>query len=958
MRATRWLLGCLAVLLVALTLAAWLVPPRLDASRYRKPLQTLASRVLGAPVHIDGPIRLRLLPEPVLVAGPFQVVPPSPTDARLSAHGLRLELALGPLLTGRIEARNLVLQRPDLRLPALPDARIFLARRPGWLSGLSARIEDGRVEAGPVALTDVNATAAVQPLSGDLAIAGSASLAGDAWRFDMRITRPGGDGAAGVDVSLNGAGAARGTALTLSGQLAADGALQGHVTARGPDLSLLLPVPALPFRADGRISAASGLAAADDLAIELGGAPARGALAFRYAPSRRVDLALTASRLDLDPWVTVLSRSVRSAVPWGGVSFGIDLSAEAATLDAGTLRGLRAAFDIEPGGVQVRELRATLPGDAALRLTGTVASGALPHLDADARLSAPSLRTTLNWLTPLLPQAPSLPPGVLRQADVSAHVVAGPEGVTLSRLTGVIDGGHVSGAVGWRRAAGGAAAKIAAIATVQHLDLDPWLALGRGGPDLDLQLAAQTASLRGMALAPLQLDMARDAGAITVRSLRAQAGSIQASAHFTVSADDRVDDAALVLDAPHLGLLTGLKLPGVSLASLSNSPLTRDRLHVAVDAAGTPQALSLRLRAELGDARIEAQPVVDMQDGRWSGVVSVRHPSARRFLDAIRLPIGPVDWIGEGSLSLRAQCSGDLATLALDRFDLAAGGLHATGTLSASWSGRPGLSGEVDADTLPLPAMTRREADAVLLGGAPAWDLDLRVRAGRIVIGGAEVLAPFSAALTLSDGAARIDGIKAGLAGGTMQADASLDLAAEPPQLHIQGELDDAAIAGPLSGLPVDLVSGRLGMKVALSAGGHSVAALLSTLRGSVSGSLTGGVVRGVSLGALPPDLPAAAIGAALAGGSTPVATGAFAATLEHGVATLTKGTLQAAGGSLTLGGSFDLGQEAADLLLDFRPSANGAPVIGLRLEGPIGRVQRIPQLAALAQWRATRAVQ
>ena len=67
--------------------------------------------------------------------------------------------------------------------------------------------------------------------------------------------------------------------------------------------SALLPAPAGPWRATGRLTAAADLIAADDLAFDLGGQPARGAATLRLAPDARLDIALVAGRLDLDAWV-------------------------------------------------------------------------------------------------------------------------------------------------------------------------------------------------------------------------------------------------------------------------------------------------------------------------------------------------------------------------------------------------------------------------------------------------------------------------------------------------------------------------------------------------------------------------------------------------------------------------------------------------------------------------------
>ncbi len=63
------------------------------------------------------------------------------------------------------------------------------------------------------------------------------------------------------------------------------------MSGRGPNLSQLLPAPAVPWRAEGRLTAGGGLAVADDLDLDIGGVPARGAVALRLLPVVRLDAA-------------------------------------------------------------------------------------------------------------------------------------------------------------------------------------------------------------------------------------------------------------------------------------------------------------------------------------------------------------------------------------------------------------------------------------------------------------------------------------------------------------------------------------------------------------------------------------------------------------------------------------------------------------------------------------------
>ncbi len=193
-----------------------------------------------------------------------------------------------------------------------------------------------------------------------------------------RLGQAGLDGSATVAISLDGKGSAVGTGGTLSGQINADGELAGQISGRGPDLSLLLPAPARPWRADGQVKAGSGLVIAQDLELDIGGAPARGAVAVRLLPQLRLDAALATSQLDLDAWLAPLVREGQPPLPTG-----IELSADAAQLAGGTLHHLRTGFEFSQNGLTLREAEAVLPGNATLHLTGRLADG---RFAGDARL--------------------------------------------------------------------------------------------------------------------------------------------------------------------------------------------------------------------------------------------------------------------------------------------------------------------------------------------------------------------------------------------------------------------------------------------------------------------------------------------------------------------------------------------------------------------------------------------
>ncbi len=983
MRAGRVALSGVAALLAVLVAALWVVPSLLDWNHYRDSIAALATSGTGRPVRISGAISLHLLPQPILTASGI-AIDDIGDGVLLTAQELRLRVALGPLLAGKVDARDLTLRGADLRLP-WPLAPGALAQRPpAWLTGLQARLEESRLQVGGLAVTGIDAALATDPDTGTLSAAGVGQVGARPWHFTARLARPGGDNAAGLDVSLDGQGPLRDTGGTFSGQLAGDGMLSGRVAGRGRDLSQLLPAPAVPWRGEGRLSAAAGLAVADELALEIGGSPARGAVALRVLPAARLDLALAASRLDLDAWLRVLIRGSNGgtpigASPVGAMPTGIDLSAEAATLAGGTLRRLSGAFDLDPDGVTVRDATAFLPGDAQLTLSGHLSSrlradsAAFPaSFEGTGHLVAPDLRTTLRWLEPLAPGAlDTLPPAVLRTSDLTAKLSVAAGQISLADLQGALDGGRLTGGLGLKM---GQRLSITAGVSFDRLTLDPWLpdlsrlarpagiteALSRiTAVDADVHLQVREATWRGLSIGQIALDAQSEATRLTLRRLEAGPLGMKLTASGTVGEGGRVSDGRMELTAPDLATLRPV-VPA-RMPTLLRGPGT-----MLLQASGPPDALAVRLSVEASDLRFEAQPTLNLAARRWVGPVSLRHPGAPRLLEQAGI-VGVAAWLGDGSLSLLAQVTANEENVALDHFILVAGALRASGQLTFEVPRQPegprlAVSGQVTAETLPLPLPYLHSPDPIPLTGLLGWQATVRLDAAQVLLGQTPLLQDFSADVVLRDGTFTLPRAAGHLEGGTVSGAATLVTDSEPPRLSIRVDVGNAALNGPVLDTALDLAAGSVDAKLELTAAGYSPAALLATMTGSAAITIRDGTLSGL-------DIPAVA--AALAGQDRSRIAGQASQALTAGMSPFSRldlqlqaqrgilsgeGTLASPAGSARQTGSIDLLGASADLRIAVQTDAAGArpgPELGLRVTGPAAALMRTPELAGLALWLA-----
>lgn len=903
----------LLVLGVALVWGPALLPP----NQARALVEAGAAR-LGLTLRIAGPVRLTLLPRPALTAEAVAVTGPG----GFSGHAGRLtaDLAFGPLLSGTFAPRDVTLRDAEL------DVSLAVALMSAPDSPATLRLADARVTFGRLGFEHVDAAVALY--GGKLRFDGAASWHGQRWRLAATRDTPAADGAAAVQANLSGEGAQAGVAVTTALRVAPDGAVTGHAGARGPDLSAILPGPPVAFSAEGRITGDATLLIADMLNVTLAGQSLQGSLDVRLRPAPRVDLALTAGRFDVRPWVDAVARTAT------GVPVAVDLAAEEVPLPGGAARRVRLVAELGVDGPTWREVAATLPGDARLRYVRRDAAGA-GLVDGHATLALPDPPATLAWArqTGWLPTdlAASTVP-LHAPLDIAANATVTADQVRLDTITGSFGPARVTGRLASTRADG--AWPIEASLSLEPVDVPArWptaLALcSSRSVSVDANLGSGT-----FAAMPLHDGHARlrcgPAGGTLVADAALNGGI---DARFTAGV--AADGAARALD---LSLIT----PRTAMAEAILPEWVPGTLRsLGVD--GQPGWL--RMRAEAIDARwtiagrfgpLAVAATVRGTGARWSGDVRLEAAT----LGGLRLPPRLASWLGAGPLTLAGDVDATPTGVRVTAGTFAAGTI--TGRVDgAAADGR--VDGTLALDTAPFPTG--------LLGLAvPAnWTGTIQLRADHL-----GPLSAFTASAHLDQRTLAARDIGARLGDGTLSGEVSATRS-QPPEIFATLTGHDLPVDGVA--LPGVTFDGTVDGTARLTTVGTSVEQLRSALSGTVDGTVANGTLRGADLAALGQAIGRGDRPTTLPAGVTAPLSGPLTLRAAGGLLAIDASHLDAPAGRIVPSGVLDLTAATLDLRLDLTPRLGGArpdPTLTWRIAGPIEHPNATLDPAGLDLWRAT----
>lgn len=455
----------IGALLAMMLGALFAVPLFIDWDGYRGVFEEEASRVLGRDVRVGGSANLRILPAPYVQFEKIRIAdgPGSTGEPLFRAEKFTMWLSVAPLLRGVLEARQVELKRPVLRLAADRDGRgnwstlevkpAALPFVPNDVALQSVRISGGALSvelfpgAPPVRLDAIEGELAADALEGPYKFNGTFKWQGSAREVRLATARPDNDGTVRFKTSVRSPDSGdsyvvdgRLSSLTanirleadLSAKIAVDSArLRGAEPPHGErtgesespgDVGRLaaftkpsvLERPSLELKAklDGQTAALS----IKDIALSFEniGQPqlVTGEAKILWRDRLGLEVGLASRWLDLDR----LAGAEEGAAPLEAARALVEALVEALPAEASTVArfsvdqvnlggeavsGLELAVASAEGPLELKELRARLPGGARVELKGLLAAdeGGQPGFQGTVRLRGSSLNRFLAWAT-------------------------------------------------------------------------------------------------------------------------------------------------------------------------------------------------------------------------------------------------------------------------------------------------------------------------------------------------------------------------------------------------------------------------------------------------------------------------------------------------------------------------------------------------------------------------------
>ena len=769
----------IAIAIIVAIVAALAAPLVVDWNHFRTTFETEASRFTGLSVHVNGAIDARILPSPRIKLRDVAIGAPDRAPL-LRAGAIDLEVRLGPLIRGDVQATEAHLDAPQIDLEldrggAIAWPAVAASARPSELSVSKLSVDDGTITLADAAsgarlqLQKLSFAGDVRSLLGPFQGQGSFVVGGES--FSYRVAGGHVDDAGSLRIRLGLDPSDRALTVNLDGALGFergtpqfDGTL---VLARPVGVALASGERVMndPWQAGAAIHATPAAATIKDAVFQYGpderavNFTGKAELAFGDRPhfdgelsalEVNVDRALAAPDVTRRPPLLALKSFVETVVPVirpplpGKIHVGI----AGLTLGGTTVQSLRGTVNFDDAGWNLDDFELRAPGATAVTLSGRFNAtahdvsfsgpGAVESADAD---------TLLAWLGGRGAQ----PSGEARVFRARGDVGIAGNRLAVDKLAVTLDRENADGRFAYTWPAAGHPAVVEADLHATKLDLDALTAfartaVGQNGFEMphqgSLALDLDKATLAGVDARAVNARAKFDAGALQIERL--SIGELGGAAFDIAGRIDElssqprgriavdVNAATLASFAPLLGRIAPRAADALRRAADRLAPA---KLHatLTVERAAAGSGAKLELDGQMGLLRLTAAGDANGAPSHL-GEAAVRLDSrldaddgtALTALFGIDRVVGVDQLPGRMTLSLTGPLNGDMRVDG----EIAASGLTAAarGMLRLSDIETPQASLQVlatAADLRPLQqAMTGQAGDAAPVSARAAVAID------------------------------------------------------------------------------------------------------------------------------------------------------------------------------------------------------------------------------------------
>lgn len=769
------LLGLAIAFIIALV-AALVGPHFIDWTRFRPQFEVEASRILGAPVRVNGSLDARLLPTPSLRLQ--SVVVGGPNDpGRIRADNLAVEFSLGSLMRGEWRATELTVNGVALDLGLDQKGRIdwpVSSDNPNLAALAIDRVNlTGRVALHDAAsrstleLNDIAFSGDVRGLAGSIRGNGNFTVSGT--RYPFRVSSSQDAGGARVRLTLD--PGLHGWMLDLDGALAFEARVPHFdgtmaVARSAPDGTA--PDSVTPWRLSAKLKADPVKASLAQLDVSYGrddtAMKLTGLADFRFGAKPLLQALLSAKQLDADKLLAKQSgstepvqmmpglRALLTALPQAPLPTRIDINAERIILGGRPVQDLDLTLRAASGSWSVDRLEVRAPGTTDISIQGALASaGGTDDASSDVddsfkgalKIDSSDPGTFTAWLLGRTDAAAQKQ----KPLHVAGNVHLASDRIAIDDLKADADGGTITGRIAWAARKDGNASVFDADLAADRLDLDAAMALVRGigipqhdWPDRG-QLAVNIARAvsAGQELRPFVARLRYDDKTIALDGLRVgQAHGLTMDGSGVFRRDTATGNVALQAAAPSVSNFVEFIAPW--------APSFAERL--SAQAAQTPGAARVKLSLDLDkDAKVadraSARASLELTAPQFSGNVTLRASPMREAVHAMK-----VDALAKTPLDVAIDASADNGATLLRWFGLdrviatGEGAARVTGSARGMWDKAWQIKAALSAGALTAeahgsvsPAAQKPAADLVVkLRGAslaPLLGLDASSPLGR-----------------------------------------------------------------------------------------------------------------------------------------------------------------------------------------------------------------------------------